>query len=181
MIAPMPRRLPGHTVLAVPVTALDDVVRRRTAFYDASFVSTAPGFVHAHVTVLAPWVPHPGETDLARVADIAGDTPPFAMKLAELGMFSDGVIHLRPEPEAPLRLLTSRLAEAFPDFPPYAGRYDDVAPHLTLDREAPGVTLESVGARVAHVVPTTVEVDRIDLQWWANDDCRLLATFWLGP
>lgn len=28
----------GQTVLAVPVPALDEVVRERTAFYDASFL-----------------------------------------------------------------------------------------------------------------------------------------------
>jgi len=38
----------------VPLPALDDVVRERTAFYDASFVSRDPGFAHAHITLLAP-------------------------------------------------------------------------------------------------------------------------------
>lgn len=34
----------GHTVLAVPVRALEEVVRERTAFYDASFLSAGtPG------------------------------------------------------------------------------------------------------------------------------------------
>lgn len=177
----MRERLPGHTVLAVPVPALDAVVRERTSFYDASFVSRDPGFVHAHVTVLAPWVPHPAEAETAVVATIARDTPAFEVKLADLGVFPDGVVHLRPEPDGPLRRLTSRLAAAFPDFPPYGGRYDDPAPHLTLDRLSASVTLESVRARIDTIVPATVAVDRIDLQWWTNDDCRLLATFPLAP
>lgn len=180
MLLAMPTRLPGHTVLAVPVAALDEVVRERTAFYDASYVSRDPGFVHAHVTVLAPWLPHPTAADTAAVAAVAAETPAFEVKLADLGVFPDGVVHLRPEPDAPLRRLTSRLAVAFPDVPPYGGRYDDVVPHLTLDRLSADVTVESVRARIAHVVPTTVEVDRLDLQWWANDDCRLLASFPLG-
>lgn len=177
----MRERLPGHTVLAVPVTVLDTVVRERTACYDASYVSTDPGFVHAHVTMLAPWVPHPTGADRALVARIALDTPAFEVELAELGVFPDGVVHLRPEPDGPLRRLTSRLAAAFPDFPPYGGRYDDPAPHLTLDRLSASVTLESVRARIDTIVPATVAVDRIDLQWWTNDDCRLLATFPLAP
>lgn len=177
----MRERPSGHTVLAVPVTELDAVVRERTAFYDASYVSTDPGFVHAHVTVLAPWVPHPTEADTAVVAAVARSTPAFGVELAELGVFPDGVVHLRPEPDGPLRRLTSRLAAAFPDFPPYGGRYDDPVPHLTLDRISADVTLETVRARLDAAVPTTVVVDRLDLQWWANDDCRLLATFPLTP
>ena len=39
------------------------------------------------------------------------------------------------------------------------------------------MTLESVSARIDTIVPTTVAVDRVDLQWWANNDCRLLASF----
>jgi len=55
----MEKTHPGNTVLAVPVPELDEVVRERTAFYDASFVSSDPGFTHAHITVLGPWVTEP--------------------------------------------------------------------------------------------------------------------------
>ena len=57
----------GHTCLAVPVPALEDWVRERTAHYDPSFVSTDPGFAHAHLTLLAPWVERPTAADLRRV------------------------------------------------------------------------------------------------------------------
>lgn len=170
----------GHSVLAVPVPALDACVRERTAHYDRSFVSDDPGFVHAHITVLAPWLRDPTPDDLRTVAEVAASTRAFAVELAELGVFPDGVIHLRPRPEEALRRLTTRLAEAFPQCPPYGGRYDDVAAHLTLDRLSPTVTVESVRALVAHALPATCVVDRIDLQWWANHDCRLLGSFELG-
>ncbi len=58
----------GHSVLAVPVPQIDVVVRERTAYYDASFVSADPGFVHAHITLLAPWIDEPTPADLATVA-----------------------------------------------------------------------------------------------------------------
>ena len=170
----------GHTVLAVPVPALDDVVRERTAFYDASFVSADPDFAHAHITLLAPWTQCPSAEDLARVADIARSVGQFEVKLAQLGEFPDGVIYLRPEPDTQLRDLTTRLTEAFPQFPPYEGRYGDVAPHLTLDRRSATVTPETVSATVCHLIPVTVAVDRIDLQWWANNACHRLHTWPLG-
>lgn len=167
----------GHTVLAVPVPALERVVRERTAFYDPSFVSADPGFVHAHLTVLGPWVPDPTSADVAKVAEIADNTTCFETTLDKLDEFPDGLLHLRPDPDDELRLLTRRLATAFPAHQPYGGVFEEVVPHLTLDRRSATVTPQTVHARVAHLLPATVTVDRIDLQWWANDDCRLLRTF----
>lgn len=167
----------GHTVLAVPVPGLEDVVRERTAFYDASFVSADPGFAHAHITLLAPWVPRPTAEDLARVARIARATGPFDVKLSRIDEFPDGALYLHPEPDGRLRELTSRLTAAFPRFPPYAGRYGDVVPHLTLDRRSATVTRATVSASVARLLPVAVTIDRIDLQWWANHDCRRLRTW----
>lgn len=170
----------GHTVLAVPVPALEEVVTARTAHYDASFLSPDPDFVHAHITVLAPWMTAPTEADLARVARVAAEAEPFEIALTEIGEFPDGVLYLRPEPDAPLRALTARLAAEFPDHSPYAGRYGDVVPHLTLDRRSAEVTPELVHRWVDHLIPLTLTVDRIDLQWWANHDCRLLDRWFLG-
>lgn len=167
----------GHTVLVVPVPALDDVVRERTAFYDASFVATDPEFVHAHITLLGPWAERPSAGDLACVARIAEATGPFQVRLAQLGEFPDGVIYLRPEPDDQLRGLTSRLVAAFPQFPPYGDQYGDVVPHLTLDRRSATVTPATVNASVRHLLPLTITVDRIDLQWWANHACRRLRTW----
>ena len=89
----------GHTVLAVPVPALEEVVRERTAFYDASFLSADPGFVHAHITLLAPWADQPTAAELAQVAHIARAAGPFDVKLAQVGEFPDGVLYLRPYPD----------------------------------------------------------------------------------
>jgi 2'-5' RNA ligase len=170
----------GHTVLAVPVPALEEVVRERTAFYDASFLSADPDFVHAHITLLAPWADQPSAADLAQVARIARAAGPFDVKLAQVGEFPDGVFYLRPEPDGQLRELTSGLATAFPGLPPYGGRYGDVVPHLTLDRRSATVTPATVGASVAGLLPLTVTIDRIDLQWWANHECRRLRSWPLG-
>lgn len=170
----------GHTVLAVPVPALDDVVRERTAHYDSSFVSADPDFVHAHITVLSPWIPSPTPVDLGLVASLLRRHPPFEVALEEVGEFPDGVLHLRPRPEQPLRALTLTVAQAFPQHPPYAGRYPDPVPHLTVDRRSETVTAATVRTRLAHLLPLAFVVDRVDLQWWANDDCRLLHSWRVG-
>ncbi|WP_300677639.1 2'-5' RNA ligase family protein [Nocardioides sp.] len=167
----------GHAVLAVPVPALDAPVRERTAFYDPSFVSTDPGFVHAHITLLSPWLAEPTAADLDVVAALAARTAPFAAVLDQVEEFVGGVIHLPPAPAGPFQALTAALVEAFPQCPPYAGVFPTPVPHLTLDHPAGGVTLAEVRERMHQHLPVTFPVDRIDLQWWANDDCRLLASW----
>jgi hypothetical protein len=179
-------RWPGHSVLAVPVPALDDWVRERTRGHDPAWVSTDPGFVHAHVTVLGPWLPAPTDGDLDRVAALLSAVPAFDAELADAAVFPDGLVHLRPEPVGAFTSLTSLLAAAYPQCPPYEGRYADVVPHLSLDqvgaRGAAGpVTREQVLADVAPLLPARTRVDRVDLQWWQADGCRLLRSFPLAP
>ncbi|PUA80230.1 2'-5' RNA ligase family protein [Nocardioides currus] len=171
-------RRPGHSVIVVPVPELDAVVRDRTARYDDSYVSTDPAFVHAHITLLGPWLDEPTARDLETVERVLASEPAFDVRLATLGEFPDGILHLRPEPAAPLARMTSRLAEAFPQTPPYEGRYPEVVPHLTLDHRATGASVEGLGAELD--LPVTTRVDRVDLQWWANDDCRVLRTWRWG-
>ncbi len=173
-------RWPGHSVLQVPVPALEPFVRARTAHYDAGFVSEDPAFVHAHVTALGPFVvaPSPGELDL--VAAIASGTRAFDVVLAEVAAFPDGIIHLRPDPDEGFRDLTSRLCAAFPDQPPYDGRHgpaDAVVPHLTLDLTAPGVDVASTRRLLGDALPVTVQAEQLDLVWYEAGECRLMASW----
>jgi 2'-5' RNA ligase len=105
---------------------------------------------------------------------------PFDIRLSRLSEFPNGLTHLRPEPDWRLRELASRLATAFPQFPPGSTRYDDVIPHLTLDRRSATVTPGTVRASIGHLLPLTVTVDRIGLQWWADHGCRRLHTWQLA-
>lgn len=171
----------GHTVVQVPVPPLEDWVRERTAFYDPGFVSSDPRFAHAHVTVLAPWVGEPDEADLAWLAALAATTAPFDVAWSRVAAFPDGVVHLVPEPDQHLRELTARTAAAYPDHPPYGGRFGpEVDPHLTLDRLGPEVSLESTRAAVAHLLPVTSRVDRLQLTWWVDGGCRVLGEWTLS-
>jgi 2'-5' RNA ligase superfamily len=168
----------GHSVLAVPVPQLDAVVRARTERYDASFVSTDPQFGHAHLTLLGPWLVEPAAEDLATVARVVADESLFAFTLVELRQFPGGVLYLAPEPEAPFKRLAARLAAAFPQTLPYGGEFADSVPHLTLDHAATGVTLETLRAELT--LPVQARAERVDLQWWANHDCHVRHTWWLG-
>lgn len=165
----------GHTVLLVPVPELEAFVRERTARYDASFLSADPAFVHAHITVLGPFLPDPTAADLAAVEAMVATVPAFDFRLAEVTEFDDGLLHLRPAPDQGFRDLTRRLAAAFPQCPPYAGAFPDPVPHLTLDQRSPVVTREGVRAALGDRLSATCRADRVALHHYANHDCRVLA------
>jgi len=173
-------REPGHSVLVVPVPALEAFVRSRWEHYAPELVSVDAGFTHAHITALAPFLTRPSAADLDLVAAIAADTPAFDFGLGEVAEFPDGLIHLEPDPLTPFATLTGRLWEAFPQCPPYAGRYDVVTPHLTLDRRSGSVTLESTRALLGDAVPVTCRADRLELQWYETGRCHVMVSWPLG-
>lgn len=170
-------RSSGHTVLVVPIPEVEEYVRARTLFYDASFLSADPAFGHSHLTLLGPWLSAPSPQDLAVVAAIVGASPAFDYVLSQVTAFPDGLIHLEAEDPAPFAALTRALVEAFPQCPPYEGAFPDPIPHVTLDRVGDGITLGSVRADLHGVLPAHGRATRVDLQWWANDDCRVLASW----
>lgn len=171
----------GHTVLQLPVPALEEWVVRRTRHYDPSFVSDDPRFAHAHITALGPFDPDPDEHTMDAVAAIAASTPRLEVALAALDQFPNGIIHLVPEPAGPLRQLTSRLVAAFPHLPPYAGIFGPaVAPHLTLDAAGPGVTIQTTRELLGDLVPVTCSLEVLQLAWWESHGCRVVHEWRLG-
>ena len=174
--------MPGHSVLQLPVPALEEWVRARTAHYDEGFVSGDPRFGHAHVTALGPFDPDPSAATLRTVADIARATPRIRTGLAHLGQFPNGIIHLVPDPADALRDLTRRLVAAFPDLPPYGGEFgDDVQPHVTVDAASDTVSLASTAELLRDVVPVDVVLDRLQLAWWESGSCHVVEEWALGP
>src|SRR6478752_1150887 len=170
----------AHTVLVVPVPEVEEFVRERTAHYDASFLSADPAFVHAHITLLGPFLDDPTPADLDRVGQIAAATAPYDFSLTAVAEFPDGLLLLPPEPADGFRELTRRLVAAFPQCPPYAGAFPDPVPHLTLDRRGGGIDAASVRATLGTTLPARCRADRVALHRYANHDCRVLAEWKLG-
>lgn len=168
----------GHSVLQVPVPALEQFVRSRTAHYDTDYLSRDPAFVHAHVTVLGPFLDVVDDQAAATVAAIAAKVEPFSIVLERVETFPNGIIHLVPELDEPFRELTRLLWAAYPQCPPYRGEFADVRPHLTLDALGEHVTQEST--RAALDLPAYDVAERIDLAWYAPGGCRVLRSWPLG-
>lgn len=123
-----------HTLLAVPVPAADALVRSLTAQWERSYDLGGPGDVHAHVTVLGPFVaPDAVDDELhAALRSFFAGVSPFPFRLEEVRVFRDDVAYLEPEPAERFTELTSAVVGAFPGYPPYGGRFASVVPHLTI-------------------------------------------------
>jgi len=166
----------GHSVLLVPVPGLEPFVRARWEHYDPSWVSDDPAFVHAHVTLLAPFLspPLPGAARRTLQRALDGHHA-FDFDLRRVATFPNGIVHAVPEPDAPFRRLTADLVAAFPQCPPYAGEFPDPVPHLTLDLAHGEVTESSVMCSVGGLLPAVgCRADRVHLAWYEQGGCRVL-------
>jgi len=179
---PEARHWPGHSVLVVPVPPLEPLVRERTRHYDDAYLSPDPTFAHAHLTLLGPFVDIDALTPGVRgdVGRVLTRHQPFTACFEKVAQFPDGMIHLLPRDEAPFRRLTADLAAAFPGHPPYGGRHRDPRPHVTLDRAAAGIDVDTVRGWVDGLVPVRVDVSEVRLSWYEQAGCRTLASWPLG-
>jgi 2'-5' RNA ligase len=122
----------AETAIVVLVPELEPLVgelRRRHT------VEGAHG-MGAHVTLLYPFY-DTAQLDAGRIAEVADALGPFEafdFSLAATMRFPENqrVLCLRPEPDEPFRAMTHALAAAFPEHPPYGGKYREVIPHLTI-------------------------------------------------
>lgn len=154
--------------------ALEGFVRSRTQHHDPGFLGQ-PGpagepFVHAHVTLLAPFDSLPDEV---AVTQVLARHRAFDYVLRRLAVFGNGIIHARPEPEDHFRRLTADLRTAFPGVLPYRGLHP-VAPHVTLEAQAPGVDLPTVRQWTSRVLPARTRAEAVDLVWYESGSTRLL-------
>jgi 2'-5' RNA ligase len=96
--------------------------------------------VPAHVTLLFPFAETPslGPETFASIGRVVADAPAFDVTFGEIRRFEpgegapNGVVWLAPEPAEPFLSLIDRLWQAFPDYPPYGGAFDEVIPHVTI-------------------------------------------------
>jgi 2'-5' RNA ligase len=111
--------------------------------------------VPAHVTVLFPFVA-PDRIDeaiLTALRKILTAVEPFEFRLAQTGWFEQSVLWLGPEPAAPFRHLTEILMAAFPDYPPYAGQFAEIVPHLTVGDHGTAQELAAAACDVQRHLP----------------------------
>ena len=131
----------SESALVVHVPEAEPLVAPIRRQNDPSALAGMP----AHITVLYPFVP-PGDIDPAVLDDLGrcvGGFASFAYSLGEIRR-APGIAYLAPDPAETFRDLTRAVWHAYPDFPPYGGRHDDILPHLTLAQSTDEQELEAV-------------------------------------
>lgn len=86
------------------------------------------------MTVIYPFV-DPAALDEHAIAALAAavkSVSAFDCCFPRTRWFGDDVLWLDPVPSQPFRDLTTAVFDAFPQYPPYGGAFNDVVPHLTV-------------------------------------------------
>jgi len=126
----------ADAVTPLPETALICRVpeaERYIGHYRQRFDPSARRNVPAHVTILYPFMaPELVSTSvLATLQTIADSVPCFDYRMAETRRFPVA-IYLAPDPDKSFAALTDGVFRAFPDFPPFEGKFETVVPHVTV-------------------------------------------------
>jgi 2'-5' RNA ligase len=139
-----------------------------------------------HVTLLFPFVPRARleEGVVLELTRFFAPRPPFTLTLVGIRQFP-GVVYALPEPDDTLRDCMTALWARFPDFPPYEGEFEDVAPHATLAEIEEGVSQEDVLAQIRErthaLFPLTFPIEDVALlEEHAADHWRERRRFRLG-
>jgi 2'-5' RNA ligase len=167
-----------QTALIVPVPRIGPLLQPWRSRYDPS----AAGGVPPHVTVLVPFL-RPAELrahHLAALEDVVAHHAEIDVELATVGMFDEGVLHMRPEPDTPFRELTADVHDRFPDSQPYGGRHDEVVPHVTVGHDIPRPAASHAARSLMLALPIRVHLDVVQLWAPRGDQWTIVASFPLG-
>ncbi len=118
-----------ETALICNIPEIEAHIARYRERYDPSARRNVP----AHVTVLYPFMPPDelGADVVARLREIVRAVPCFSYRLARTRRFPVA-LYLEPEPDTHFSALTDGIWAAFPDYPPFAGKFATVVPHVTV-------------------------------------------------
>jgi 2'-5' RNA ligase superfamily len=155
------------SALLVAVGEAEPLVGRHRLRFDP----VAERGVPAHVTALFPFVPRDdlAESVLRRVAAAVGGHAAFDYRFSSTAWFDRDVLYLAPDDPAPFATLTRALEREFPDYPPYGGLYDDLAPHLTVAHQADEADLRAVEADLRSGLPIAGRAEHLTLMTEDDD------------
>ena len=171
----------AETALLVPVLEARSIVDPHRLRLTRAGADGIP----PHVTLLYPFT----DTERLRaervqeVARIVGAVRAFDVTLGSTGRFDvdPPILYLVPDPAAPFAALTRALVTAFPEHQPYAGRYPELVPHLTV-AIADAAALEPVAAELDPALPIVARVEEAWLmEREASGRWRLRRRFELEP
>ena len=156
MTAPAP-----SSALVILVPEAEAAVGRMRRKLDPSSSSGMP----AHVSILYPFAPSDLLSDdvATRLTALFGAHQPFAFTLSELGWFDTRVLYVVPAPAGRFVTLTTAVAAAFPEYPPYRGAYPDIVPHMTVGEGARPARMRRAARRLGSGLPLEARAHEVCL------------------
>ncbi|MET0457832.1 MAG: 2'-5' RNA ligase family protein [Ilumatobacteraceae bacterium] len=148
-----------ETALVILVADAEPVVAEHRLRHDPAAAAGVP----AHVTVLYPFRPVVDGTTADVIGGIAAHEAAFDVTFAATARFPGDVVYLVPDPAAPFSRLTTAVAAACPDCPPYAGVFADPIPHLTVADGVDDATAATLERAVRPGLPVSARVARLTL------------------
>ena len=126
--------------------------------------------VPAHFTVLFPFMT-PKQIDvtvLTRLRNLFWRIETFDFRLAHTAWFGDEVLWLAPEDPEPIRALTALVHRAFPDCPPFEGKFAEVILHLTIAHDCDRTRMRAAEQAVERHLPVQGHADTVTLMTQAE-------------
>jgi 2'-5' RNA ligase len=170
-----------ETALICRVPEAEAFIARYRERYDPSARRNVP----AHVTILYPFMaPELVDDEVVRtLRAIAAAVPCFSYRLARTKRFPVA-LYLAPDPDDSFSALTDGIFRAFPDYPPFEGKFPTVVPHVTVAHgDEPRLCEIEIelkialpGAGVPARCGEMVLIENSRGQWWEP-----MHTFALGP
>jgi 2'-5' RNA ligase len=119
----------SETALITRTPEAEAFISRYRDRYDPSARRNVP----AHVTILYPFMAPALVTDevRAQLRAIAAAVPGFDYRMKRTQRFPVA-LYLAPDPDTSFAALTNAVFRAFPDYPPFEGKFDSVVPHITV-------------------------------------------------
>jgi hypothetical protein len=141
--------------------------------------------IAAHVTVLFPFMEPSALTPsvLAACQAVLAAHATFAFTLGSVGRFPS-TAYLEPSPPEPFVSLTHALWAEFPSYPPFAGEFVSVVPHLTVSHGSAQAALsvaEQLASRLQRVGPIAARCRSVSLVENSSGSWRRTHEFQLAP
>ena len=137
-----------------------------------------------HVTLLVPFRAPRDLNDalLAELGALFAEMPSFTCRFEKTARFP-GMLYLAPEPKERFVAMIDRLAERYPEYPPYGGTFKRVIPHLTVLHDCADCLCTRVAARLEEGLPLETEITEALLFEGSNASpgWTRRARFPLGP
>jgi 2'-5' RNA ligase len=149
------------SALLIAIAEAEPVVSKHRLRFDP----VAERGVPAHATAIFPFIARDDLDDdvLTRVAAVAATQGAFDYVFSSTAWFDTDVLYLAPEDPTPFQALTRALVREFPEYPPYEGLYDDLAPHVTVALANDDADLDAVEGELRAGLPVRGRAEHLRL------------------